>query len=365
MNGPRRLLVTGLLAILLIVVLQALIGIVVIPRFAVDIEIPLRAADRWLAGQPTYLAEAFTAPPGVDLPFLYPPFTLPFLAAFDALPRGLVDLAGVAGLLACGVFACRRLAIPWVWVPLLIAWPPFSEGIFSGNVQIALFAAFAYLVFRPGGLPWRPRPRDLSDRATSDLMVSGLSTFIGAIKITQPHAWVFALRHRWRAAVAGAVVAALVVLATLPLTGIGTWWDWLAQLRLANDPAWAPGGIAMSRYLPNGVGLAIAIGCVAAVPFVPWRSAGAWIGLLSVVGSLSLHTFGLLFLLPAMLVIRREIAVLVAILIATYTLEGTWAGIALCTVAFAASTRWPGLREPALAAEPGDPAADLHWAHPA
>ena len=365
MDGPRRLLLTGLLVILLVVVIEALVGIVVLPRFAVDIEIPLRAADRWVAGQAPYLADAFKAAPGVDLPFLYPPFTLPFLAALDVVPRGLVDAAGVAGLLACGILACRRLAIPWPWVPLVIAWPPFSEGIFSGNVQIALFAAFACLVFRPGGLPWRPRPRDLSDGGTSGALIGGLSTLIGAIKITQPHAWVFALRHRWRAALAGAIVAGVIVLATLPLTGIGAWWDWLAQLRLANDPAWEPGGIALSRYLPNGVGLAIAAVCVAAIPFVPWRSAGAWIGLLSVVGSLSLHTFGLLFLLPAMLVIRREIAILVAILIATYTLEGTWAGIAVCAVAFVASTRWPGLREPALAGGSVDAGTDLRWARPA
>ena len=97
---------------------------------------------------------------------------------------------------------------------------------------------------------------------------------------------------------------------------------------------------------------------------VPWRSAGAWVGVLSVVGSLSLHTFGLLFLLPAMLVIRREIALVVAILIATYTLQGTWIGIALCTWAFAASTRWPILREPAIGAEEDSPAGGTLVARP-
>ena len=129
-------------------------------------------------------------------------------------------------------------------------------------------------------------------------------------------------------------------------TGIGVWTDWLTQLRLASDPAWHAGGIALTRYLPNGLGLAIAIACLAIVPFVPWRVAGAWIGLLSVVGALSLHTFGLLFLLPAMLLIRREISLIAAILIATYTLEGTWAAILICAISFSLSSRWAILREP-------------------
>ena len=67
-----------------------------------------------------------------------------------------------------------------------------------------------------------------------------------------------------------------------------------------------------------------------AVWFVPRERAGAWVGLLSVVGSLSLHIFGLLFLVPAMLLIRREAALMAAIFIATYSYEGAWAGIAIC-----------------------------------
>jgi hypothetical protein len=352
MNGPRRLLLAGLLVVLAILLVKALIGILVVPRFAVDVEIPLRAADRWLAGETPYLAEAFKAPPGRALPFLYPPYTLPFLGALTILPRTLVDAVMVVALLVSGIVACRRLAIPWLWIPLVLAWPPFSEGIFSGNVQVAIFAAFVYLFFAPGGTPWRARPRDISDPATSGLMVGGLATIVGAIKVSQPHAWIAALRHRPRAALAGFVVVAVIAAATVALTGIDLWWDWLAQLRLASDPTWDEGGIAMTRYLPVAVGLAIAVACVAAVPFVPMRAAGAWIGILSVVGSVSLHTFGLLFMLPAMLLIRREIALVVAILVTTYTLEGTWAAIVICTVAFAASSHWPTLRETTLVAEP-------------
>ncbi len=355
MNGPRRLLLGGLIGILVVVMAQAIVGIFVLPRFAVDIEIPLRAAARWVAGEAPYLADAFKEPPGPTLPFLYPPFTLPFLAPLAQLPRSPIEIASVAGLLACGVLACRRLAVPWLWVPLFLLWPPFAEGIVSGNVQIALFAAFVYLFYEPGGVAWSAVPRNLANRSTSGLMIGGLATLSGAVKVSQPHAWLYALRQRPRAAIAGAIVAGILAAATVVLTGPGLWSDWLTQLRLANDPAWDEGGIALSRYLPEGIGLAIAAICLIAVWFVPWRSAGAWVGVLSVVGSLSLHTFGLLFLLPAMLVIRREIALVVAILIATYTLQGTWIAIAICAWAFAASFRWPVLREPAVAAEADSP----------
>ena len=355
MNGPRRLLLGGLIGILIVVMAQALIGILVLPRFAVDIEIPLRAGMRWVAGQPPYLSDAFKEPPGPTLPFLYPPITLPFLAAIDQLPRSPVEIGGVVGLFACAVLACRRLAVPWLWTPLFLVWPPFAEGIVSGNVQIALFAAFVYLFFEPGGDPWSPTPRDLADRSTSGVMIGGLATLPGAVKVPQPHAWLYALRHRPLAAVGGAIVAGIVAAATGILTGFALWSDWLAQLRLANDPAWDVGGIALSRYLPEGIGFAIVVICLVAVLFVPWRSAGAWVGVLSVVGSVSLHTFGLLFLLPAMLIIRREIALIVAILIATYTLQGTWIAIAVCAWTFAASFRWRGLREPTIGTESDAP----------
>lgn len=76
-----------------------------------------------------------------------------------------------------------------------------------------------------------------------------------------------------------------------------------------------------------------------AVWFVPRERAGAWIGVLSVVGSLSLHIFGLLFLVPAMLVIRREAAMMAAIFIATYSYEGAWAGIVVCAVGLVVAER--------------------------
>ena len=71
------------------------------------------------------------------------------------------------------------------------------------------------------------------------------------------------------------------------------------------------------------------------------------------VGALSLHIFGLLFLVPSMLLIRLEAALIAAIFITTYSYEGAWAGIAICVAGLviverAARTR-PVAMEPAAA----------------
>jgi hypothetical protein len=335
-TGPRRLLIGALVVLLAILIVKALIGTVLIaPRFAVDLEIPLRAGERWLAGAPPYLASAFTSPPGATQPFLYPPYTLPFYAVLTELPRNLVGVVAVGAMLAAAIAACRRLGIPWLWMPLVLAWPPFAEAIFGANIQMALFAAFVFLFYRVGAARWAPGDRDISDPAEPAWLIGGLATVVGAVKVSQAHAWLYALRHRRRAALAGAVVAGLIVLATLPITGPQPWFDWVNQLRLAGDTTWDLGGFAIPRFLPPGLGYAVVAACLIAVWFVPRERAGAWVGVLSVIGSLSLHIFGLLFLVPAMLVIRREAALMAAIFIATYSYEGAWAGILTVAAALA------------------------------
>src|SRR6476646_1560338 len=79
MTGPRRLFLVALLVLLGLLIVKAQVGTIwAVPRAGVDLESPLRAADRWLAGAPPYNPEGFTAGPGVVQPFLYPPYTLPF-----------------------------------------------------------------------------------------------------------------------------------------------------------------------------------------------------------------------------------------------------------------------------------------------
>ena len=325
---------------LVLIVIKAHLGTIwPLDHPGVDLEIPLRAADRWQTGGIPYDPAAFTAGPGATQPFLYPPFTLPFFAALRSLPRTPLLWLDIAMMLVAAIAACRRLRVPWVWLPLVIAWPPFAEGIVDGNVAMLMFLAFVVLFYRPTGTgPWAPEPRDVAEPGESGALVGGLSSFIATAKVSQPHAWLFVLRHRWRAAVAGAVVVALIALATLPLTGTDLWLDWIAQLRRAGEGGWDLGGFAIPRFLPPGVGLVVVGVCVVAVWFAPRRDPAPWVGVLSTIGSLSLHIFGLLFLVPAMLKIRIEAAIIAAIFIASYSYEGAWGGIVTVTVALAAIT---------------------------
>ena len=305
------------------------------PRF-VDIEIPLRAADRWIhAGQP-YLASSFVAPVGYDLPFLYPPVVLPFLAPLTWLPREIVVTVWCAGVLAAAVFTLRRLGVSWLMVPPILAWPPFAEGILGGNVQVLLAAAFV-AVFCPGPSPRLGRG--------GDLRAGILAALVPLFKVSQPHAWFGLLRVRPRAAVFGALAVAGIVAATLPLVGTQLWLDWVEQLKRAADPAWPLAGASLTAGLPAVVGLAVLGATVAATFVVPRPRLAAWVGALTVLGAPSLRMFGVLFLLPALVRIRLEIALVAALLIATYTLQGLWAGIAVTVVGLLGAERYASFQE--------------------
>jgi hypothetical protein len=345
MTGPRRLLLIGLLTLLAILVVKAQLGTIwAMPRAGVDLEAPLRAADRWLAGGAPYNAEGFTAGPGAVQPFLYPPYTLPLFAVLSVLPRQAILYAGVLLGLGVSLATCRRLRIPWPWVPAVLLWPPFTEGILAANVGIPIFGAFIFVVYRSGGAPWIPTPRDVAAPSTSTPKIGALATFIGAIKVSQPHSWIFVLHHRRRAAILGAVVLAAIAASTLVFTGIDVWFEWIAQLKRGSDTTWDLGGFALPRFLPPGVGYAVAAACLVAAAFVPRRNPGPWLGLLSVVGTVSLHSFGLLFLVPAMLIVRREVAIIAAAFVATYSYEGAWAATVIVagalSVAAFAPDRW-------------------------
>ena len=50
----------------------------------------------------------------------------------------MIGAIAVGLLLIAAIMACRRLSIPWPWMPLVLAWPPFAEAIFGANIQMAL-----------------------------------------------------------------------------------------------------------------------------------------------------------------------------------------------------------------------------------
>ncbi len=364
-SRPNNLLRFALGVLALAMTVIAFVSILAATRpYGIDLEIPLRAAQRWIDGGQPYLASSFGQPPGPDLPFLYPPVVLPLVAPLLALPRPVVLDAWCLACLAAAVWSSRRLGASWLLVPAFVMWPPFSEGIIGGNVQVVLFACYVALFFAPvrgaaastsghrtdSLLDPRPVLRDPSDRSTPAIREGVLATLVAALKVAQLHPWVWLLAHRWRAAVLGAAIALGTVLVALPFTGIGIWFDWLAQVRRAADPHWLLAGIALGRYVPAVVALAVTVVTIVALAKVPGRRAGTWVGLLSVLGAPSLHTYGLLFMLPAALRIRRELALFAAFWISTFTEPGFWIGIAIVAGAFVVGDLWwPALLEPEAA----------------
>jgi len=325
----RTMLRAGLLTILTIIIIHAWATDLIRYPVGVDLQIPLVAAERWEAGATPYLAEAFHAPPGSSQPFLYPPYLLPFFVVLADIPTWITFGTWIAAGIVFACVALRVLGVRVILWPLLMLWPPLAEPLIGGNLQVGLFLAFV-AVFYEVHLRGKPRERDIA--TTSRWRRVGLlSAAVGAVKVSQPHAVLYLLRHRSRAGVFGLLIASAIVLATLPLTGVAIWFDWIAQLQRTQDPSWSLGGFA----LPDLLGPLGTVGCIAAtvaVLLVGKKNAAVWVGILATIGSTSLHIFGLLFLIPAMLFVPVEVALLVATLIATYTYEGAWAGILLISV---------------------------------
>jgi hypothetical protein len=165
------------------------------------------------------------------------------------------------------------------------------------------------------------------------------------MKISIPHAWVGLARRRPLAAGWGAAVAIAIVLATLPLVGVSLWGDWINQLQRALDSTWQNGGYRLLPGLPVAVSGFVWLAAVLACLVAPRDRRGTWVGVLSVVGAASLHTFSLLFVLPALMVVRREVGLLAAVLIAAGTPVGLWGGALVVGLTLALAERRPTLRE--------------------
>ncbi len=347
-SPTTRMLRIALGVIAVLVSARITVEMLLIPIWGVDVVIPLKAAARWLAGGAPYLASSFQAGPGYDVPYLYPPLFLPPFAVLAQLPWVPVIVGTNILCALAAIVALRRLGLPMWLVAVAFLWPPVSGTIQGGNLQLPLFAAFVWLYWTASRRPFRPEPRiPGSDRpALADGLLAGV---IPAVKVSQAHAWVGLLRLRPRAALTGLAALALLAIAVLPLTGVGLWQDWLAQSARAADPAWALGGAGLTSGLSPMVTLGVAAVSMAACLFVPASRAGLWIGLLTTIGAPSLRMYGLLMTVPAMLEIRRELALVAVILVATYTAEGMWLGIALVTVANLLAGRIPALREPSAA----------------
>ncbi len=334
----------GLVAVAVFVV-QAVPIVTTFP-IAIDLIIPLNAAERWLSGEVVYVADGFT-----DLqvlpPFLYPPFVLPIVAPFTLLPELAVRVAWFGVTVALAVATCRRLAIPWAIVPGVLLWSPMLGGIWGGNVQIALFAAFVFAFWRrPAQHDLRPDPRPLDEPGAVSPRTGFLAAAVASVKASQVQAWLAVLRRSPRAALLGLVPWIGLVVVTLPLVGVDLYRSWSEQVARAADPTWPAMGPSLLSYVPQSVFVALTLGSFVAAWLIRGRDTAAWLGLLMLLVTPNMHDFNGVFLLPAMLLIRREFALVAAILTASYTAQGLWLGIAIVVGAMLVGLRWPAIREP-------------------
>jgi glycosyl transferase family 87 len=251
-----------------------------------DLELYVKAGDRWLSGAPVYLDVPLAVLPTdpSNYPFLYPPVTLPVFGALAQVPlpvaAGLWLVVSMAALFA----SLRWLGLSWRWRIIVLAWPPVAQGLYVGNVAIPLFALFA-------AAPWRP----------ALLAIPPLFKVYSAIAFL----WLLRREH-WRSAILGGLAVAAACVATLPFVGLQLWADWIdglaayqvSQQLLPNNLY----GYGLARYMPlvSFVGIAVVV-TVLALRARGRREQLARLGVATVTGSPSLFAHGYLVALPGML----------------------------------------------------------------
>jgi hypothetical protein len=257
-----------------------------------DLHLYLNAGAHFISHAPVYTTTAihtFPPPPnGAErLPFLYAPPTLPFFGLLSMFPRGPIELLWAAGSAAAVVASLRAFGLGWRWALLALLWPPIEQGLYVGNL------------------------------AMPALLLLGVATRLGGVLVLgpliKPQNGILALwlirRRAWRSLAAGTGALALIALATLPLTGLGAWRDWLSGLWAYQESQHYIAGLygeGLGRYLPLWAFLAIAACTLVAALRARDREGLARLGLASVTASPSLHSHGFILAVPAFLRLRAE-----------------------------------------------------------
>ena len=218
------------------------------PQWGYDLSFYWTAADHLLHGEPIYSAAQLSgpyAPQGQD-GFLYPPpfaaLAIPLVWMAPAGARiaewlwsglGLVLLVAVALALHRSEhlgerFAALRGRGRWLIVIAAVTFPPVIGELSIGNVHILLLGllTLAWIGIRRGD-------------ATGDWL-TGMGIGAAAVIKVFPGVLVLwlLLTGRFRAAAASVIAAAVLVLATLPITGIEPWQQYptvLANLAAVAD----------------------------------------------------------------------------------------------------------------------------------
>ena len=292
-------------------------------QFLRDLGIYLLAGERFTSGAPVYLTSVISEAP-IDktlYPYLYPPPTLPVLAVLAVLPRPLVELGWLAGSVGVAIWALHLVGLSWRWSVAALAWPPFFQGLYVGNVAVPAFGLFAAAPWFGAGL----------------VLAAAFKAYSGIAAL-----WLVRERRFGQLLIGGAVILGLA-LVTLPLVGLDAWRAWVEGLRLyAISQPGLPAlvGLGLGAFLPGVLPLAAGIAAVAWA----WVGRGldglARFGVATVVASPSLFTHGFLVATPALLALRAVPLWLAIGITSVAPGPGWWLAIGLIVVASVV----PGLR---------------------
>jgi hypothetical protein len=299
--GRRRATLTPLDLTIGVSVIGMLIAdwVTIHSQFGRDLGIYLDAGAAFGQGGHPYLSGPMTTMPKdlSQLPFLYPPLTLPFFDILAGLPRPLVISGWLLGQVAVSVLALRLLGLRSGWAIFLVLWPPILQGIWVGNVAIWMFALLA--VGR-----WWPSLLGLLPAFKFQTVIIGLW-------------WV--RERRWRSMlIAGGLLAGLA-LATLPIVGVGAWTDWFHGLQAFEQTTARFPGLQGSAIAAHA-GELVAIGVGGILVIIGFRlRQGASLGtfaLASIAVSPTVYWHGLTLAIPAFL--RARAALVWLLLLAAF-----------------------------------------------
>lgn len=262
-----------------------------------DLELYLKAGERFLEGAPVYMTAVLTERPAdlSNYPFLYPPLTLPLFALLSLPPLPLVGALWTVVSIAAAIGAFYLLGIERRWWPLLLFWPPVLQGLYVGNVAVPLFFLFAAAPWVPGGL--------------IPAVVFKLYNAVTALWLVREGRWM-------EIAVAGALLVAVAAV-TAPIVPLSLWVEWIQGLGYYQQsqqilPNYLY-GLGLGRYGLPLVLIAI-LGIVVILLALRGRDARerlSRLGLATVVASPSVFAHGFLVAVPSFLELRTTLLWLV------------------------------------------------------
>ncbi len=272
-----------------------------------DLLLYLRAGSAELHGLPVYTEVALRSLPHDPtlLPFVYPPVTLPFLAVLSILPRPMVEAGWLVLALVASVAGLRLVGVRWGWVPVLLVWPPFVQGLWTGNVNTLVFLAFAAAPLLPSLL----------------VIVTMTKLQLGITSLWLPR------ERRWGALGRGLAGVAALILVTLPIVGIASWREWLVGLAAFAQTAGSNQtieGIALGRYIGPAAAILLAVAAVGVALTRSGRDGLASLGLSAIVASPTVYLHGLTVSLPSLLGLRGAAFWFLLAVTASFSYGQTW-----------------------------------------